>query len=70
MSEGKIVLRRLKETLDVIKGKTIIGQIDFQIRNMVEDCIDVIETQQVEIERKDKEINQLKDELGYTRKII
>ena len=30
----------------------------------------LIEKQQAEIEKKDKEINILKDELGYTRKLI
>ena len=50
MSDEEIVLKRLKETLDVLKGKNVIGRIDFQIRDMVEDCIRVIEKQQKEIE--------------------
>lgn len=32
--------------------------------------IGIIETQKAEIEKKDKIINMLKDELGYTRKLV
>ena len=55
MSDEEIVLKRLKETLDVLKGKNVIGRIDFQIRVMIEDCIRVIEKQS-------KEIEELKEE--------
>ena len=50
MSDEKIVLKRLKATLNVLKDKNVIGRIEFQIRDMVEDCIRVIEKQQKEIE--------------------
>ena len=74
MSEEEMVLKRLKDTLDVLKEKNVITQLDFQIRNMVEDCIKVIEKQQEEIDtyketendyehelaRKDEEIEKLK----------
>ena len=46
LSDEEIVLKRLKETLDVLKGKNVITRLDFQIRDMVEDCIRVIEEQQ------------------------
>lgn len=54
LSDEEIVLKRLKETLDVLKGKNVIGRIDFQIRDMVEDCIRVIEKQSKEIEELKK----------------
>ena len=50
MNEEEIVLKRLKDTLAVLTGKNVITNLDFQIRNMVEDCIKVIEKQQAEIE--------------------
>lgn len=49
MSEEEIVLKRLKDTLAVLTGKNVITNLDFQIRNMVEDCIKVIEKQQATI---------------------
>lgn len=57
MKEEEIVLKRLKDTLAVLTGKDVITNLDFQIRNMVEDCIKVIEKQQVEIEKYKKAID-------------
>lgn len=62
MSDEEIVLKRLKETLVGLKGKNVIGRIDFQIRAMIEDCIRVIEKQQKEIEENKKYIVQLTDD--------
>lgn len=57
MSEEEIVLKRLKDTLAVLTGKNVITNLDFQIRNMVEDCIKVIEKQQEQLQEKDKIID-------------
>ena len=70
MSEEEIVLKRLKDTLAVLTGKNVITNLDLQIRNMVEDCIKVIEKQQEELEelRKyyatRKEVEELKDTIN------
>ena len=40
------------------------------IHKAIQTVLNLIETQKAELEKKDKEINRLKDELGYTRKII
>ena len=45
MNEGKIVLQRLKDTLDVLKENKVVTRLDFQIRDMIEDCIEVIDKQ-------------------------
>ena len=63
LSDEEIVLKRLKETLDVLKGKNVIGRFDFQIRDMVEDCIRVIEKQFKEIEELKEENENLLDAL-------
>lgn len=62
MSDEEIVLKRLKETLDVLKGKNVIGRIDFQIRDMVEDCIRIIEKQK---EKNKKAIDFINDKNNY-----
>lgn len=59
MTDEEKVLKRLKTTLDVLTGKNVITNLDFQIRNMVEDCIRVIEKQQAEIEKKDKIVKSI-----------
>ena len=64
LSDEEIVLKRLKETLDVLKGKNVIGRLDFQIRDMVEDCIRVIEKQSKEIEELKEENENLLDALN------
>ena len=61
MSDEEIVLKRLKETLDVLKGKNVIGRIDFQIRVMIEDCIRVIEKQSKEIEELKEENKEIRE---------
>lgn len=62
MTDEEKLLKKLKETLDVLKNKNVIGQIDFQIRNMVEDCIRVIEKQDNTIKSMAKELTNLIDE--------
>lgn len=62
MTEEERVLNRLKQTNEVLNGKTTITQLDFQIREMVTDCIKVIQKQQEEIDKKDKIIEQYEKE--------
>lgn len=67
MIDEEKVLKRLKDTLAVLTGKNVITNLDFQIRDMVEDCIRVIEKQQEEIEKKDKIINNSINEIEKIR---
>lgn len=61
MNEEEIVLKRLKDTLDVLIGKNVITNLDFQIRNMVEDCIKVIQKLQKELEQEKEKNERIKD---------
>lgn len=83
MNEEEKAIKSLKEfayteygALSVIEAKTIFNLIEKQkhIIEGKEALIDTIthneEVLNKIIERKDKEINTLKDELGYTRKLV
>lgn len=82
-SEEENAIKSLKEfayteygSLSVIEARTISNLIEKQ-KHIIEGKEALIDTMTHNeevlnkiIERKDKEINQLKDELGYTRKLV
>lgn len=68
MSEEEIVLQRLKDTLEILKGEKVVKRLNFQLEDMIEDCIEVIEKQQKEIKNLAQKTNELIDE--YEKELL
>ncbi len=58
---------KLRNVLDLIEKQQ--AEID-KDNDRIEELINEVSIKDAEIEKKDKEINILKDELGYTRKLV
>lgn len=63
--------RKIIEIIETQKAEIDAKEFDIEaLKEERENDINKIDKLQVELEKRDREINRLKDELGYTRKVV